>query len=188
MLYPSKPLKPSACHRFLAMLEEKKMLRRVYTQNIDGLEAVAGVSPKRIVHAHGSLGWAQCLKCRTKVDASIIKKEIKEGKIPLCTKPSVKRQKRKLSLTSRTTCITSIENLDRERRPKRRLCRGVESRGEEDIDYVCSDRQDMNLCNGVMKPGITFFGEKLGDKVRRCLQADRLKADALIVIGTSLSV
>jgi len=39
-----------------------------------------------------------------------------------------------------------------------------------------------------MKPGVTFFGEILGDKVRRTLEADRDKADAMIVIGTSLSV
>ena len=44
------------------------------------------------------------------------------------------------------------------------------------------------LCNGVLKPGITFFGEKLVDKVTRSLEQDRSKADAVIVIGTSLSV
>jgi hypothetical protein len=43
-------------------------------------------------------------------------------------------------------------------------------------------------CNGVLKPGVTFFGETLQDKVRRMLEVDREKADALIVIGTSLSV
>jgi NAD-dependent SIR2 family protein deacetylase len=40
----------------------------------------------------------------------------------------------------------------------------------------------------VLKPGVTFFGEALHDNVRKCLEADRDKVDALIVIGTSLSV
>mmetsp|Transcript_10932 Transcript_10932/g.26066 ORF Transcript_10932/g.26066 Transcript_10932/m.26066 type:complete len:371 (+) Transcript_10932:148-1260(+) len=44
------------------------------------------------------------------------------------------------------------------------------------------------LCGGVMKPAITFFGETLGDTVSRSLEADRKKVDAVIVIGTSLSV
>jgi hypothetical protein len=39
-----------------------------------------------------------------------------------------------------------------------------------------------------MKPGVTFFGEHLSDSVRRCLEVDRDKVDALIVMGTSLSV
>jgi hypothetical protein len=39
-----------------------------------------------------------------------------------------------------------------------------------------------------MKPGVTFFGEHLIDSVRRCLEVDRTKVDALIVMGTSLSV
>ncbi len=43
-------------------------------------------------------------------------------------------------------------------------------------------------CGGVLKPGVTFFAEASGDNVRRCLEADYSKADALIVIGTSLSV
>lgn len=44
------------------------------------------------------------------------------------------------------------------------------------------------VCGGVMKPAITFFGEALGDTVSRSLEADRKKVDAVIVIGTSLSV
>jgi hypothetical protein len=44
------------------------------------------------------------------------------------------------------------------------------------------------FCGGVLKPAVTFFGETLDDSVRRKIQADRTKADALIVIGTSLSV
>ena len=41
-------------------------------------------------------------------------------------------------------------------------------------------------CTGVIKPNITFFGEKLKPKVGRCLEADHDKVDLLIVMGTSL--
>ena len=43
-------------------------------------------------------------------------------------------------------------------------------------------------CHGVMKPKVTFFGEPLDSKVKRALEADREKADLLLVIGTSLKV
>ena len=47
---------------------------------------------------------------------------------------------------------------------------------------------DDNICGGVFKPAVTFFGETLNDNVRKSLEADREKVDAVIVIGTSLSV
>ena len=48
--------------------------------------------------------------------------------------------------------------------------------------------QKQGLCCGVVKPNITFFGEKIGNDVGRKLQQDYKTADALIVMGTSLSV
>jgi NAD-dependent SIR2 family protein deacetylase len=44
------------------------------------------------------------------------------------------------------------------------------------------------LCGGVIKPNVTFFGEKLDNIVGRSLEKDYGKADALLVMGTSLSV
>ena len=44
------------------------------------------------------------------------------------------------------------------------------------------------LCGGVIKPNVTFFGEKLDNVVGRSLEKDYAKADALLVMGTSLSV
>ena len=41
-------VRPSDSHKLLALLEQKKTLLRVYSQNIDGLEEVAGVSPKKV--------------------------------------------------------------------------------------------------------------------------------------------
>ena len=47
-------IQPSTSHFFLAWLQQTNRLLRVYTQNIDGLEECAGVSPNRIVYAHVS--------------------------------------------------------------------------------------------------------------------------------------
>ena len=54
-LYPGS-IDPGPSHKFLAWLDRQGMLLRVYTQNIDSLEAAAGVRKDKIVYAHGSLG------------------------------------------------------------------------------------------------------------------------------------
>mmetsp|Transcript_54846 Transcript_54846/g.129360 ORF Transcript_54846/g.129360 Transcript_54846/m.129360 type:complete len:431 (-) Transcript_54846:85-1377(-) len=48
-------VEPTRTHKFLRELEEKGMLLRVYTQNIDGLERKAGVSPEKLVEVHGTI-------------------------------------------------------------------------------------------------------------------------------------
>ena len=47
---------------------------------------------------------------------------------------------------------------------------------------------DPTLCGGVLKPNMIFFGETLPNSVAKRLEKDREKADAIIVMGTSLSV
>jgi len=155
-----KRVEPSDSHRFLALLQKKGMLLRVYTQNIDGLEQVAGVSPKKMVYAHGSLQWATCCTCRHKVSSADIEQSILEGVVPRCKKLAVKADKPPPS-----------------QRPE--SSRRKRSRPQS---------PEQTFCNGVLKPGVTFFGESLHGNVKRSLEADRDKADALIVIGTSLSV
>lgn len=43
-------------------------------------------------------------------------------------------------------------------------------------------------CDSVIKPDITFFGEKLPDLFDRSLKQDRLECDLVIVMGSSLKV
>lgn len=51
-LYPGK-FHPTVAHAFIALLEEKHMLLKLFTQNIDCLERRAGVPDDKIVEAHG---------------------------------------------------------------------------------------------------------------------------------------
>ena len=52
-LWPSSDILPTATHHFLALLEAKGKLRRAYTQNVDSLEPIAGLSPENgQVHGH----------------------------------------------------------------------------------------------------------------------------------------
>jgi NAD-dependent SIR2 family protein deacetylase len=158
------PVEPSDSHKLLAMLEQRKMLLRIYSQNIDGLENVAGVSNKRICYAHGSLRWASCTRCLRKVSSEEIMPAIRQGNVARC---KASPQNSGTSSTSSTSTPS--------REPLQRLSKRPRATSDE-------------VCGGVFKPGVTFFGETLNDNVRRSLEADRDKVDALIVIGTSLSV
>jgi len=67
-------------------------------------------------------------------------------------------------------------------------CRNTQMFFQETIESEENIYNSTDFCDGIMRPCITFFGEKIHSNVNRLLQADRKMADALIVIGTSLSV
>lgn len=74
----------SPTHAFIKLLQDKGKLLTNYTQNIDNIEANAGVKPEKIVQCHGSFATATCTKCGFKVPGDAIFDTIKSGKIPLC--------------------------------------------------------------------------------------------------------
>lgn len=61
--------------------------------------------------------------------------------------------------------------------------RPVNSRDDSDDDEGDDGKQ-----SGILKPDITFFGEKLSDSFDQYLLQDRSQADLLIIVGTSLKV
>ncbi|XP_070576746.1 NAD-dependent protein deacetylase sirtuin-2-like isoform X2 [Ptychodera flava] len=77
--------KPTPCHYFIRMLNDKGMLLRNYTQNIDTLERLAGLPGSQLVEAHGSYHTGHCLECRKEYPLEWMKEEIAKDKIPSCT-------------------------------------------------------------------------------------------------------
>ena len=65
-LFPGK-FDPTPCHYFLKLLLDKGLLLRLYTQNIDTLERVAGIDEEKLVEAHGTFYTSHCIKrsCNT---------------------------------------------------------------------------------------------------------------------------
>lgn len=61
---PEKYNEPTIFHKFIADLAQRGWVKRVYTQNIDTLERLAGVPSELIVEAHGSFAGNHCLDCR----------------------------------------------------------------------------------------------------------------------------
>lgn len=123
MLYPQA--RPNAIHYTLAKWEAKGRLRACLTQNIDGLELLAGL--KTVLQLHGTVTRNHCLKCNGLYDLSYV---IENGTpVPLCTK-----------------------------------------------------------CGGIIKPDVVLYEEPLDQKLLQLARNFTLKADVLLVIGTSLRV
>ena len=65
--------KPTPSHAFLRMLSDQNKLLRVYTQNIDGLEVLAGLPEDRVVQCHGGFGSAHCINCNKAHSMQVIR-------------------------------------------------------------------------------------------------------------------
>lgn len=67
---------PTPTHFFLRLLAEKGLLRRIYTQNIDTLERIAGIPADVLVEAHGSFATSTCRKCGANYDLAWLKRKL----------------------------------------------------------------------------------------------------------------
>ena len=77
--------KYSPTHGFIRLLQDKGKLLTNYTQNIDNIEANAGVLPEKIVQCHGSFATATCVKCQYQVSGDALYEDIRKGNVPECT-------------------------------------------------------------------------------------------------------
>lgn len=86
-LWPGMKHSPTISHCFVALLESKNLLVRNFTQNIDGLEILAGVSEDKLVECHGHFRTASCISCGIPFDGKECKRQIVEEQIaPPCPK------------------------------------------------------------------------------------------------------
>ncbi|KAI9573817.1 DHS-like NAD/FAD-binding domain-containing protein [Boletus coccyginus] len=181
-IYPSNFI-PSPCHGFIKLLENKNKLLRNYTQNIDTLESIAGVT--RVLQCHGSFKTATCLQCRIKVPGAEIEREILDQRVPYC----------KACLEAHKTAEAQKSKSTKKKRKKRNEW---EDESDENDDLLVgvmkvvsrslSVEVQSDVCLLPLQPDITFFGEKLTDDFDQALLDDRDKVDLLLVIGTSLKV
>lgn len=90
-LYPGN-FAPTLTHYFLRLLDEKGKLLRVFTQNIDTLERLAGLSADKIVEAHGSFATSRCLRCKKEVDPQWIKDLCMKGEVAYCPEKTCQKR------------------------------------------------------------------------------------------------
>lgn len=200
-----KVVEPSLSHYFIHLLEQKNKLLRNYTQNIDGLERVAGVT--KVVECHGTMNTFHCT--RKNCNKINMNKSTKASQ----KNTSIDGQTNHRSTRSRVVRVSEDLELDLDSTDE--VSNNVvdakitdESNGHSvktDVEIGNSDGksgvplaslmrkiQDGEVCycncGNVLKPAITFFGEKLPKAFSQSLGEDLKQCDLVIVIGTSLKV
>lgn len=79
--------RPTLTHHFMRLLMEKGILKRLYTQNIDTLEKVAGLPEEKCVFAHGSYSDVHCVECGEQMSLTEWKNCIDKKEIAICQCP-----------------------------------------------------------------------------------------------------
>lgn len=137
-LFPGQ-YKPTPTHNFIRLLHDQGRLLRCFTQNIDSLEAEAGIPADKLVACHGNFDTATCIDTGKRVAIAEVREAIMAGE---------------------------------------------------------EGWRAMNAKHcGLVKPDISFFGEKLPDRFYELAglkedfaECDFDRCDLLIVMGTSLVV
>jgi NAD+-dependent protein deacetylase SIR2 len=123
----------SPTHGFLRLLQDKNKLLRVYTQNIDNLEHLAGVREDKLVQCHGSFATASCMRCKLQVSGEEIREDILNGNVPKC--PACEAEREQQAKQSKN---------------------GKKRKRESDWDGDDDDEDD-NIVEGIMKVLILLY-------------------------------
>ncbi|KAJ7489359.1 DHS-like NAD/FAD-binding domain-containing protein [Mycena latifolia] len=76
--------RPTLTHSFIRLLAARRVLSACWTQNVDGLERLAGVPPSRLIEAHGTLDSQHCATCHARLDDRKMKAAVVSGAVPVC--------------------------------------------------------------------------------------------------------
>lgn len=83
-LFPGKFV-PSKFHYFIKLCQDKEILKRCYTQNIDTLERIAGVQDDKVLEAHGSFSANHCIECDLEMSKEKLREFMDKNEIPTCS-------------------------------------------------------------------------------------------------------
>ncbi|KAF7503369.1 hypothetical protein GJ744_003933 [Endocarpon pusillum] len=152
-------------HAFLRLLQDKGKLLTLYTQNIDGIDLIAGIRRDKLVQLHGSFETATCITCEHRVRGEEIFPQIRKCEVPICTECAKERQLR-------------VDQMIAMRAQNGRSVRRKTQR---------SSGESTSEPGGIMRPDIVFMGEPPRPYLKR-FERDCAQVDLLIVMGTSLPV
>jgi NAD-dependent SIR2 family protein deacetylase len=86
-MWPGLKHTPTLTHSFVALLADKNLLLRNYSQNIDGLEYLAETPADLLLECHGHYRTATCIECHKSADPVAVRQTIVvDGKAPKCDK------------------------------------------------------------------------------------------------------
>ena len=155
--------RPNAAHHALAALEEHGRVHQLITQNVDDLHQSAG--SRAVVQLHGRNRVVVCLGCNAET-------------------PRAEVQERLASMNAEWLAAARWDRLHADE---------ADFAPDGDADVAQSivggfAVPECRRCGGILKPGVVFFGESVPpEKVVYAMRRVD-EADALLVIGSSLTV
>jgi NAD-dependent SIR2 family protein deacetylase len=155
--------RPNGAHRALAELEARGLVHQLITQNVDDLHQEAG--SRAVVQLHGRNRLVVCLECSAET-------------------PRAEMQERLAELNADWLAAASWDRLDADEADF-----APDGDAEVAESLVGGFRvPECRRCDGALKPAVVFFGETVpAEKVRLAMQRVE-EADALLVVGSSLTV
>lgn len=75
---------PTKFHYFMGFLCDKKLVKYVFTQNIDCLESKSIIDQSKVIYAHGNFLEAHCPTCKANIDFEDFNKRFLKGETVLC--------------------------------------------------------------------------------------------------------
>lgn len=183
-------------HAFLNLLQDNGKLLATYTQNIDGLEKVAGVEGAKIINCHGSWEGATCLSCGGIAEPDAYLQLVVDGRIPLCpcSKPSPevptshRTNEQRQARPKKSEQLDGIAYLSPDQISSTRRSVSHKMGSKKRKRSSPEENNDVPPCiSGLLKPDIVFFGEGITD-YDRDLKQHLKTVDLLLIIGTSLTV
>ncbi|MFT3888310.1 MAG: NAD-dependent protein deacetylase [Arachnia sp.] len=150
--------RPNAAHLALADLGRLTPIVGVVTQNVDGLHQAAGSSP--VVDLHGTLARVVCLGCGDET----AREELQHTLLRMNPGFAARLD----------TIAAEVRNAPD---------------GDAEVDTTHDfTYPDCRRCGGMLKPDVVYFGENAPPHVTARAHEMLDAADALLVLGTSLSV
>lgn len=150
--------RPGEAHLALAELGRRTPLTGIVTQNVDGLHQAAGSAP--VVDLHGHLARVVCLGCGAISSRADLQREL------LALNPAVAARLGELSERARTS-----------------------PDGDAEVEGLAGFAYpECRLCGGMLKPDVVYFGENVRRDVVEASNALYDAAEAVLVLGSSLTV
>jgi NAD-dependent SIR2 family protein deacetylase len=159
--------RPNAAHRALAQLEREGRVHQLITQNVDDLHQEAG--SRAVVQLHGRNRVVVCLDCGGEL-------------------PREEMQERLRQRNADWLAAARWDGLDPHLNPD-------EADFAPDGDAAVAQHvvagfevPECHRCGGVLKPAVVFFGESVPREKVDYAMSRVDEADALLVVGSSLTV
>jgi NAD-dependent SIR2 family protein deacetylase len=158
--------RPNAAHHALAGLQQQGCVEQLVTQNVDGLHQAAG--SRAVIDLHGRLDQVRCLGCERRLDRDWLQQQL-------------------LQLNP-----TGAALADESGTPERRSHDAPDGDAQLADAWLTEERlrgfrvPDCPDCGGLLKPDVVFFGEGVPPERVESAYAHLRRADAMLVVGSSL--